>query len=261
MLRIGLYLVSLWIMVSCVTNKKTQYLQKEDVNPDSVLLNQVVRKYENHSLQYRVQPNDILYINVESLSNPNYNFFDLNPTASNLNITENAAALNGHLVDLSGNIEFPVVDKIKVEGKTLFQIEAAIQEIAKNFVKDPVVNVRIVNFRFTVLGEVNKEGTINTTNYDVSIIEAISLAGGLNQLADRSKVKLIRQINGVSEIRYIDLLQEEFLESPNYYIHQRDVIVVPALKQKPFKTNFGPNLALILAGLTTILLSINIFTQ
>jgi len=261
MLRIGFYLVCLLCVASCVTNKKTQYLQKDDVNKDPSETDSVIRRYVTYGTTYKIQPNDILHIQVNSLTDPDYNFFDLNTDQPNQNMNINSAALNGHLVDPRGNIDFPVVGKVHVSGLTVIEVQDEIQEIAGNFIKDPVVNARIVNFRFSVMGEVINEGTVTTLNNDVTLLEAITLAGGLNQLADRANIKLIRQINDTIEVRYLNMLEEEFLESNNIFIHQKDLLVVPPLKQKPFKTNFGTNLALILASLSTILLTINIFTK
>jgi polysaccharide export outer membrane protein len=248
-------------MASCVTNKKTQYLQKEDVNREPSQSDSLVRKYETFGGSYKIQPNDILHIQVKSITDPNYNFFELNNDQPTQNMNTTAAALNGHLVDPSGKIDFPVVGKVHVAGLTIIEVQDEVKKIAARFIRDPVVNARIVNFRFSVLGEVMKEVTVTTLNNDVTLFEAISLAGGLTELADRANIKLIRYTNGTSEVRYLNLLEEEFLESDNIFIHQRDVLVVPPLRQKPFKTNFGPNLALILASLSTILLTINLFNQ
>ncbi len=259
MKQLYLLLITSLLILGCVTNKQVQYLQKGDVNEKKVITDDIVRTYIKPSFEYEIQPDDILSINVESLTDTKYNIFDRGSANVNPNINEQSASLSGHLVDQQGNVEFPVIGKVHVAGKTLEQIQDTLKQITSQFIRDPVVRVRLLNFRFTVLGEVGQEGTITTYNNAVSILEAISLAGGLTDLADRSKIKLIRQTGESNEVFYINLLKEEFMESDNFYIMQKDLIIVPPLRIRTFRTNFGPNLSLVLSGLTTILLAINLF--
>ena len=148
---------------------------------------------------------------------------------------------------------------MKVSGLTLEQIRNTVTKSVENYLRDPVVKVRLMNFRFTILGEVKREWTVNSFNNNVTLTEAIGLAGGLTDLADRSKIKLIRHSTGEADIIYLNLLDENILSSPYYIIHQNDVLVVPPLRQRPFKTNFGPNFGLVLSAVSTLLLVINVW--
>jgi polysaccharide export outer membrane protein len=121
-------------------------------------------------------------------------------------------------------LEYPVLGKIKVAGLTLFQAKDSIQARAARYVADVVVGVRMLNFRFTVLGEVNGEQTVVSFNTRLTMMEAIGLSGGFGELADRSLVKVVRQNENTTEIYYLDLLKEEFIESPHYYVQQNDII-------------------------------------
>lgn len=249
------------VCFSCVTNQKVQYLQYEnEIKSDSLVLDTALRTYDLKTGEYRIQPQDLLSIQVESLTDNQYDFFSSEQNI-NGNITEGNAAIAGELVDLEGTIDLPVIGKLKMAGLTVFEIQNLLTERLSTYLTDPVVKVRLLNFRFTILGEVKREGTFITYNNQLSILEAIGLSGGLTDLAKRSTVKLIRTKGSESHIQYINLLDEKLIESPYYYIHQNDVLVVPPLKQRPYKTNFGPNLSLVLSAVSTLLLVVTLFQR
>ena len=258
-MRVLLTLLLISSCVGCITNKKVQLLQNQSSDQDAET-NVLISKYDLNTTIYRIKPNDVLSIEINSLSKPEYNFFSLEQPNSNFgNISQENAPITGELVDAEGYIEFPVVGKVKVAGLTLEQVQEKIQEVAHKYVVDPVVKIRLLNFRFTVLGEVRNEGTINSFNQQVSVLEALGLAGGMTDLANRSRLKLLRNTGEDVEVVYLNLLEEEFLTSSYYILHQNDVIIVPPLKQRPFKTSFGSNLGLALSTISTLLLVINLF--
>ena len=245
-------------MASCVTNKRVQYLQLDDVNVKEVTTDSIVRNYDLKEFEYKIQPQDVLSVDFETLTKEEYNFFSSPTATGSANQNPTSAALGGELVDDEGNVEFPVVGKIRVSGLTIFEAQEKIQRLVRSYIQNPVVKVRIVNFRFTVLGEVNQENTITTINNRISMLEAVGLAGGFSDLADRSAVKLIRQKGGKTDVQYLDFLEEDFLASEYYYVHQNDVLVVPPLKQRPYRKYFGQNLALIISSASLLLLVVNL---
>lgn len=248
-----------WIFTSCITNKKVQLLQKEDVNAKDVVLDSVLRSYQLAGFEYRLQPEDILYIDVQSLSDDEVNFFSQEiQNIGQIGQVGGGALIFGYLVDFEGNIQFPVVNKIKVEGLTVFEAQEKIQREAEKFLKEPVVKVRLLNYRVTILGEINQQGTYVLQNNRTSVLDAIGQAGGFSELADRSAVKVIRQKGGKTEVFYIDLLDEKYLETPFYYVYQNDVIVVPPLRQRPYKVDFGRNLGVLISSISLLLLVINL---
>jgi len=257
------YFIALFLLISsCVTNKKYVYLQKDDVNVKDLPKDSVVRAYDIQNYEYRIQPEDNISVKFESLTNKEYDIFNKNINQQqNQNLTQGNAILLGELVDPNGEITYPVLGKVKVKDLTVFEVQTKLQQLADQYLESPVVKVRLINFRFTVLGEAKNEGTIILSNNRVNYIEAIGLAGGLTDLADKRNLKLIRQINGKAEVRYLNLLDENFFNSPEYFVHQNDILIVPALRQRPYQTYFGKNLSLILSSLSLLLITVTLINS
>jgi polysaccharide export outer membrane protein len=244
---------------SCVPNRKYVFLQHRDVNEKELPTDTVVRRYDYRSFEYKIQPEDILSIRFESLTAKEYDFFskDVPLSAQGFNQQANPLLI-GELVDMEGMVPFPVIGKVKVSGLTVYQAQDTLQRIANQYLESPLVKVRLINFRFTILGEVVNEGTITLTNNRVSLLEAIGHSGGLTDLSDKQNIKLIRQKNGKTEVQYINLLDETFMNSPNYFVNQNDVLIVPALRQRPYRKYFGQNVQLLVSTLSLIVLTISL---
>jgi polysaccharide export outer membrane protein len=130
-------------------------------------------------------------------------------------------------VDSEGNIEFPILGKIQVEGMTRNElVQYLTREIGKD-VKDPIVYVNFKNFKFTVLGEVRAPGTYTIDSEKISVLQALGRAGDLNLTAMREGILLIREVDGVQKHYKINLKSSDLLESPYFYLQQNDVIYVP----------------------------------
>jgi polysaccharide export outer membrane protein len=221
----------------------------------------VLRTYDMVIREYKIQPLDILSIRLESLTDPEFDFMtkllELDQMQGGGGNPQNML-ISGFLVDQNGDLEFPVVGKIKFAGLSIFEAQEKLQELFKPYLKDPVARVRLLNFRFTVLGEVNRENQVVSQNVRVTLMEAIGLAGGLTDLADRSSVKIIRQNGKQAEVLYMNLLEEDLLATENYYVQQNDIIVVPPLKQRPFRKYWTENIAIIVSTLSLVLLVISL---
>lgn len=265
MARLLLFLGLLaWILSGCVPATKLVYFQKGDElkKRKDIPKDTVVRTHTLNIQEYRIQPLDLLNIQFETLSDENDLFDFLSKISPQSRTTStNAAAISGILVDKEGNIEYPVLGKIKVSNLTLFQAQDSIKAAASKYIHDVAVRVRMLNFRFTVLGEVNGEKTVISTNTRLTMSEAVGLAGGFGELADRGNIKVIRQNEDKAEIHYIDLLKEDFLESKYYYVQQNDVIIVPPLKQRTFRRYFTGNLGIITSTISFAVLVITLIER
>ena len=257
MARYLLLLVSVLVgLSSCVTNKKVVFLQKDDVNKKDLPIDSVMREYELPSFDYKIQPNDILGLRFQSLTPDEFDFFSTTRVQGNL--SSGASLMFGELVDDNGDVNYPVIGRVHVAGLTIFEAQDMLQEIAEQYLESPVVKVRLLNYRITFLGEVNGEGIVTLPNNRVNMMEAIGHIGGFTELADRRNVKLIRQTGGKTEVIYLDLLDEDFMDSPYYYVHQNDIVIVPPLRQRPFRRYFGQNISLFVSSLSLLLLVYNL---
>ncbi len=251
------------VITSCVGNKRIVYLQNDDLkNNDEIIKDSVLRAYELSFEDYTIQPQDILMVEFNSLTDEEYDIFeDFSNNFGGGGGGAGLLSLRGELVNPAGYINFPLLGNIYVKGKTIFEIQDELQNKAALYVEDPAVKVRLLNFRFTLLGEVNGENTITTQNTRITFMEALSLGGGLSELADRKNVKVIRQRGDKAEIFYVNLLNEEFIASDKFYVYQNDIIVVPPLPQRPVRRYYGQNLGLLVTTVSAILLFYNIFIQ
>ncbi|MGC3947700.1 MAG: polysaccharide biosynthesis/export family protein [Chryseolinea sp.] len=261
MARLVLFLgLCVCLLGACVPAKKLVFYQhgdelkkRKEIPKDTVL-----REHALKIQEYRIQPLDLLSVQFETLSDQNDLFDFLSRINPQMRASANAQQIAGILVDKEGNIEYPVLGMIHVSGLTMFQAQDTIKSVAAKFIPDVAVRVRMLNFRFTVLGEVHGEKTVTSSNTRLTMSEAIAMAGGFSEMADRSTVKVIRQDGDSVEVYYVNLLEEKFLESKYYYVMQNDVIVVPPLKQRTFRTYWTSNIGIITATLSFVFLIVSL---
>ncbi len=208
---------------SCATKKKMLYLQDLDT-------------YNKSTVSYaatKIQPNDILKITVS----------DLNPlVAAPFNISGGGAQqmsielmkLSGYLVTPEGTISMPVLDTINVVGLRPANLELTLKArlIDEGYLVNPTVQVRVINNKFTILGEVQSPGVKPFTEESISLLDAIGIAGDLTYAGVRTDIKLIRELDGERLVYHIDLTTASWMSNPEFRIRQNDVIVVTPNKLK-----------------------------
>jgi polysaccharide export outer membrane protein len=143
-----------------------------------------------------------------------------------------ASTAVGFLVDVNGNIEYPRIGLIHVEGMTKQELADHIKNKFSTELEDPIVDIRFLNYKITVLGEVSSPTVINVNGEKLTILEAIGLAGGITDYGIKEKVRILRETDGKREIGIIDLTSKEMFDSPYYNLAQNDVIMVEPTKQK-----------------------------
>lgn len=185
--------------------------------------------FESNYYDVTIQPDDELFITVNSMipsASVIYNLPMANPGKLEDLQKSIPNQYQTYIVSRSGNIDFPVLGRIHVEGLTTEQLAEQLRaEISKD-VEDPLVRVELVNFKVNVLGEVKTPGPQVTTKQRYSIIDAISAAGDLTEYGERSNVILVRETNGKREFHHLNLNDSKVLESPYYYLRQNDWIYV-----------------------------------
>jgi polysaccharide export outer membrane protein len=182
-----------------------------------------------------IQSNDLLAISVSSLSPEASSIFNTVSFSNSVGSPAvNLSQAEGYLVNAAGFIQFPVLGNIKVGGLTKEQVKQFILQelIARKLLIDPVISVRYLNFKVTVLGEVARPSVISVPSEKISILEAIGLAGDLTIYAKRDNILVIREENGKKNTKRLDLNSGEIFSSPYYYLRSNDVVYVEPGKAK-----------------------------
>jgi len=241
------------LLSSCVPQKKIKYLQRLQ-EKDTASLNPNKRNAD-----YKIHVKDNLYIRVFALDEKAFFFFNKQSGASSFNDFANDASiyLNSYSVNADGNIDFPIVGMIHVRDLTVDQVKAILQKQISEYLKETTVVVKMVNFRVTLVGELFRPGEFTIYKDDLNVFEAISLAGDMTEYANRGRVALIRQVNGGSQVHYLDLTSEKILSSPYYYLQPNDIIYISPLGYKRWGLGSTFPWAIVLSSVTTALLLIN----
>ena len=151
--------------------------------------------------------------------------------------------LLGYLVDQNGDIDFPILGKIHVEGLTRMQVTELIKQklMSEDLIKDPIVTVQFLNFKVSVMGEVTRPGTFDISGDRISLLEALSMAGDLTIYGRRDRVAVIREKDGKRRILYHDLRSSDIFQSPCYYLQQNDIVYVEPNKAKTGQSRINSN--------------------
>jgi polysaccharide export outer membrane protein len=209
---------------------------------------------------HHLEIGDVLFVRVLSSNDKSYEFFNVETnTNSSANNTSMASLyLNGSTINSKGVIEIPIIGEIYLLGKNLEEAKISIQKVVEEYLQDAIVIVKLANFQVTILGEVNKPGTFPVLKENVTIFEALALAGDLSDYANRQKIKIVRTYNNKKKIYTIDLTNQQLLLSDFYYLRNNDMIYVEPLKYRTFRKSQSQ---IVLSALTTLALMVNVFLK
>lgn len=206
-------------MSSCVSKKDIIYFQNDTIDQDKV----------SNSYQTIIKPDDLLQITITAqdvLAVKPFNLPIVN-FSSNSNNPMGMQQQLSYLVDKNGDIDFPILGKLRVGGSSREAVIALLKKkLDPDYVKNPNINIRIANFKVSVLGDVRAPGSYTIPNERITVIEALALAGDTNISAERRNISVFREEAGKKVEYKVNLLSNEIFTSPIYYLQQNDVVYV-----------------------------------
>lgn len=254
-MKASLLFAVLFLFFSCASKKNVVYYQ----NIDGMNVSQSTTSYE-----VKIQPDDILLI-IVSAEDPEIAIpFNLTTVAVSSSgrpdIATGQLTTQTYLVDKNGSIEFPVLGKVQVGGLTRTEVLQSLKEKIGVYIKKPIINLRITNFKVSLQGEVNVPGTYTVASERLTLIEALSMAKDLTIYGKRNSILVIRESNGVKSFNRVDITKADFINSPFYYLAQNDVVYVEPNATRVNSSVVGPNTSVIISAISILVsLSVLIF--
>lgn len=247
------------LFTSCASREKLAYYQNIREFKDK----------EENGYNPVLKPDDLLLIFVSSpdpeVAAPfNLGTFTIAGNASAGLSSENAGGqirYQTYLIDSNGFIQFPIIGSIKVGALSREAALETLKNSLKKYIQEPIVNLRILNFKVTVQGEVVRPGTFNIFTERVTLPEAISMAGDMTIYGKRDNVLVIREIEGKKTYNFVDMTKTDFINSPFYYLSQNDLVVVEPNKTRINASAVGPNVSVILTSVSLLLTVIALLTR
>lgn len=209
------------LLTSCFTPKKVVYLQD--------LGTEMVQEMKEADYEAKIRKDDLLQILILAQTPEAAKPFNQSALIQEMSSTSgNNSEQSAYLVDVNGCVDLPILGRMTVEGMTTLELKNKIKQelIQKNLIKEPVVQVRIQNFKVMMLGEVKSPGAIEVKGERITLLDAISQAGDLTMQGRRDRVAVIREEAGKRTVHYLDLKSKAIFDSPYFYLQQNDVVYV-----------------------------------
>ena len=283
---------------SCVPVKRINYLQDEQAYNGDYPIDSVLSTYRMQLRKYILKPHDIITVRIGSLTPQEYDFvkqyeeqlgdirklrqysqgqqdqqsqmnrmgfmggggFGMDDAGMSPILLDRLHT--GFILDEYGDLPLPKIGTVRLSGLSIAQAERLLQEKLEGFFETPEVRVQLLNFQFTIVGEVKFEGRYTTYKPESHIFDAITLAGNLTDFADRSRIKIVRQTGNMADVRYINTLDEGLLANENFYLQPDDLIIIPALKARTWQRYTLPlsatTLSLVTAAAALILVFVSL---
>lgn len=241
-------IIAISVLAGCTSQKKLIYFQGA-----------IPSLKESDAYKLRIYPGDIVSINVFTINTEAYPYLSVpadKPSSDNRSAYE-----KGYVVNERGEVKLPLVGSVTLTGKTISEATQLLEQKFKDFMEDPIVTLKKLNFKVTVLGEVNRPGTYPILNEHVTLPEVLGMAGDLSIYGDRQHVRIIREENQQTKDFYLDLSSAASLSAETYYLHPDDIVYVQPLKRRAFQ-NISPSVTIFTSIVTTAVIALTfIITQ
>ncbi|HNQ12166.1 MAG TPA: polysaccharide biosynthesis/export family protein [Bacteroidia bacterium] len=250
-LRPLIFLFVIALGFSCTSQKKLNYFQSqrgEDFSKVSV----------TQDFEIKLMPHDILQFNV-FVENPEA-FPSLKESYDRLGVDNRSAYEKGFVMDHNGFVDFPLIGRVNLSGLTIIQAKDTLAKRFKYFMDTPIITLKKISFKITVLGEVVKPGLYYVPNEQLTFTEALAMAGDLTNYGRRNEIQVYRKTSEGYVVHSIDLTKRDFFNTELYYVHPEDIIYVKALKRKAL-ANVGPAVLVVTSVLSTTILAITLITR
>lgn len=249
--------LAILLLASCTSQKNLIYFQNDDLKSDNqpdTMLYKYENGYTNSSPEYKLQPHDMIYVQIySSLDNASSALFQSTTQSGNTTqATDNTLYLTSYEVDNDGNIDLPTIGKINVLGMTIEEAQSAIKQKAEEFSEGITVTCRMVTFRIKVAGEVNKPGIYTFYQPSVNIFDALLAAGDLTYYGNRQKVRIVRKSETEDAIYTLDIRKASVMKNKNYYLRPGDIVYVEPNKNTKTLQTINPPLTTITSSLSLI---------
>jgi polysaccharide export outer membrane protein len=246
------------VLTSCVSKKKITYLQNIDE----------VQNGNSESYEPKLKPDDLLMIIVSApdpslaaLAEP-FNLPAIGIINSGNDGLGGGVRYQSYLIDAEGYIDFPVLGKLKLAGLNKAEaVDFIKSKLDPKYLKDPIINMRINNFKISVLGEVARPGAYSVGTERITLPEALALAGDMTIYGNRKNILVVREMEGVKTHAYIDITKADFINSPYYYLDQNDLIYVNPNRTKANSSAVGPNITVGISAISLLITIIALVTR
>lgn len=242
-IKIACFFAIACLITSCSSSKDVVYFQDAD---------QFETLVDDNTFSTKFKVDDLVSINISTLDPEASAPFNLFRGAEEGGIRPEQV---NYLVDKNGEIDFPVIGKVKIEGLSPSETRDLLREKLSDYLKDPIINIRIRNFTITVLGAVNRPGTYPINGEQITIMEALGYAGDINIKGRKDNVMVIRDFDGTKVYNRINLNQKESLKSPVYYLTQNDVVYVEPNKSGKTQSNLDQRASIIVSIISLVITS------
>jgi len=253
--RIIILFIGIVLFASCTSKKQLTYLQ--DINRA-----QEAEFYAKQKGEYKIQPQDVLYIRLLSMNEEVNALYNIGYGSQSQQMFQNESGiyLNGFVVEEDGNIELPIIGKVNVLNKNLDEAKKSVREAATVYLKNPTIIVKLLSFKFTVLGEVSRPGMYKNYNNQLTVLEAIGMAGDISDHGDRRNILVLRPTKEGTKTFRIDLTKKDILTSDAYFLLPNDMVYVEPKNSKTFQMNV-PNISLMFTTISTLILVLNFMNK